>query len=348
MNIGTMYEQLKQARGIHDCFENKLFRQSCLEFLSKERYTSEAMFFLQTLQQGNLMSCKPLDLCMVFLEVISKGLSFSRADGLIYLFTTAIRSEKKEVIGYTPDLRYSPLGKMMLKPDVTHEQPVVVFDCDKYLLINTSKGVQMEHKPVANRPQSAKVIGGFVRLFRGGVYTIFTYQLSDFEDWKGKSRSPNSPAWGGGVLEKAVSMLKSKMISHAYSSMPNAPIFANASQNALPEQKDEEEKNAILEGLQNDYNNLLSIENAFLGVKVTPFDDLIKKGDDIYAKIEGLHESVGNYYAGLVYDICLKEPLVGAKMPSYEKLLCIDDFIAFIKKAEARVNAYPKEEALHE
>lgn len=126
--------------------------------------------------------------------------------------------------------------------------------------------------------------------------------------------------------------------------LANLPTVANIS----PEQENEDEKNEILDGLRNEYNALLSVKNAFGEKIVTSFDDLVKTKSDIYANIEGLTEAVGNYYAELVYEICLKEPNVGAKMPSFEKLLCIDGFVGFIKKAEARVLAYPKEEVAHE
>lgn len=284
-------------------------------------YTNEALsFYLQVTGSLTLIQCKGVDLVHCFISCTTQGGSFDESNNLNYLFTTAIRDADKKVVGHKPDLRTAPLGGLSIAQNngqvLYTDTPQLVWDCDAYR-VGQGSSFKIEHKLQTPRPVNSKIIAGYVCItrFDGSKYFVI-FDRSDFESWKAKSRSPNSPAWGNGVLENATSMIKSKILKHSLNFTPKntrpRPTHS-VNYDGLTEQNISEE--ALM--LKKAFDAYGSILGAYTEQEITKFTTFEGFKGDMYAEIENRKEKIILYYNSLVL---LTDEDKRAKCPKFEDM----------------------------
>lgn len=289
-------------------------------------YINEALQFASLINSDNLLQrCNAYDLGICFLNCIMNGGSFDSSKNLNYLFTTAVRDANKQVIGYKPDLRNAPNGeiatRMQLGQILHTDLPVVVYNCDYYRVQEKGELNIVQHQARTPRPADAKVIAGFIAVTRYDNSRFYAcFDLQDFEYWRNKSKAPNSPAWGGGVMEKAVPMILSKIRKHAVKHIPLTNVSAVNRKAKIvdyePNELTESQLSEEAQTLKDYYEYLCQISGAFTPEEIVRFKSFEDLGGD-YSEVENIEAKVKAYYEKLVS--MLSEEKQG-KCPQFSEL----------------------------
>jgi recombinational DNA repair protein RecT len=305
-------------------------------------YINEALSFYNQITNNNLLiQCKAIDLVQTFIACTTQGGSFIEANNLNYLFTTAIRDADKKVIGQKPDLRFAPLGELALRQNLGQilyvDTPQIIYNCDSFK-ITQGNSPKIEHTPKTPRPANAVIIASYVCITRFDLSKQFVlFDREDIEGWRKKSKSPDSPAWGRGKIEEAVSMVKSKVMKHALNFTPKAFLSKNAvnlaTQNYEPQNEDGLTESQISEEaqtLKTAYEEYGMVVNAYTPEEVANFTPFESLDGDVYNAVNDRMVAVMKYYNKLV---SISDEGVKAKCPDFNSME-LDRQIAFIKRLE--------------
>ncbi len=208
-------------------------------------------FKKQIAETPALRDCSPISLYGVFLDINVNGLSLeqgSKPDCYIVPRnhkTGQKDSQGKDIYEKRASLQVSPYGELKLRMRAGQikyaDNPVIVYDCDKFVIGLNDKGKQVvkDYERNSSRPKDAKIVACFVRIERhDGSFEMPFLDNDDIERLKGYSSRQNSK-WDNNLRKMVpgeanalyssnngqidTGFLAAKTIKHAFSTYPKVP-----------------------------------------------------------------------------------------------------------------------------
>lgn len=215
-------------------------------------YHKESFNFKKQLAESPaLRDCSPISLYGVFLDINVNGLSLeqgSKPD--CYIVPRSHKtgqkdSNGKDIYEKRASLQVSPYGELKLRMRAGQikyaDNPVIVYDCDKFVIGLNDRGKQVvkDYERNSSRPKDAKIVACFVRIERhDGSFEMPYLDIDDIERLKGYSSRQNSK-WDASRKKMVpgepnalyssnngqidTGFLAAKTIKHAFSTYPKVP-----------------------------------------------------------------------------------------------------------------------------
>lgn len=203
-----------------------------------------------------LRECSPLSLYGCFLDINVNGLSLQIGNNPdCYIIPKSIKvgvdTQGKDVWEKRAQLSISPYGEVKMRMRSGQikylDNPVIVYDCDKFRigLNEIGKMVVKEYEATIPQPKEAKIIACFVRIERiDGSFEMPYLDMKDIDRLKGYSNKQNK---GSETNDKSNALytsfkggidpgfLAAKTIKHAFKTYPKVPTGQFSSLEPLEE-----------------------------------------------------------------------------------------------------------------
>lgn len=198
---------------------------------SKAIAEREKFHFMKIINDNQqLQLCSKMSLYGCWMDAVALNLSFDPNSKHCYIVP----------FGKKATLMVSGQGELMLRQQCGQiryaDNPVVVYDCDKYSMKTVDGKLVPNYEQTLLRPKDAKPIAAFIRITRNdGSVDFFQVTAADMDYYRSFSKAPNSDAW----TKALVGMYEAKCIKHAFGSYPKIKLLETAKFSSLKSEADE-------------------------------------------------------------------------------------------------------------